>query len=133
MKEFTIIRDHMNEAPTTGQLFMPNDLSFYTLEDPWLDNAKEISCIPTGVYRCILSTSARFNRVMPEILGVPGRTGIRVHGGNTVADTEGCVLLGMSMIAGPELRSSQQALGFFAKWLRKALTEGSVYCEVTSG
>ena len=132
MKEFAITRDHMNDTPTTGQLFMPDGISLYTLEDPWLENAKGISCIPTGVYRCILSTSARFNRVMPELLAVPGRTGIRIHGGNTVADTEGCPLVGMSMVAGPELRSSQKALGFFTKWLKKALAEGSVYCEVTS-
>ena len=36
----------------------------------------------------------RFQKLMPLIEGVPGFTGVRIHGGNTHLNTEGCPLLG---------------------------------------
>lgn len=52
------------------------------------------TAIPRGRYDVVLSYSNRFKRIMPEVLGVPGFTAIRIHGGNTHEDTEGCPLLG---------------------------------------
>ena len=120
----------MDATPTTGTLYCPPDLNLHTLEDPWLENAPNVSCIPLGTYDCIMSMSARFGKMMPQLLNVPGRTGIRIHGGNTDADTEGCILLGIEA-SGPTLRFSQQALGYFVPWLEQSLGEGSVSCEVT--
>lgn len=50
--------------------------------------------IPTGRYRIVISYSPRFKRYLPEILNVPGYEGIRIHAGNTAADTDGCLLPG---------------------------------------
>lgn len=52
------------------------------------------TAIPRGRYEVVMSYSNRFKRIMPEVLGVPGFTAIRIHGGNTHEDTEGCPLLG---------------------------------------
>ena len=54
------------------------------------------TAIPSGTYKVVLSRSTRFKRVLPEILNVPGFSGIRIHPGNHSGDTEGCLLPGVS-------------------------------------
>lgn len=75
------------------------DLSFghfkaKTLERPWKNNQSNISCIPTGTYKCTYSFSPKFMKWTYEIKNVPKRSGIRVHSGNYFFDIQGCVLLG---------------------------------------
>ena len=52
------------------------------------------TCIPNGTYTVVLSYSNRFKRVLPELLDVPHFLGIRMHAGNSSADSSGCVILG---------------------------------------
>ena len=65
------------------------------LEDVGIEaKVKGKTAIPRGRYEVVMTYSNRFHRMMPEVLGVPGFTAIRIHGGNTHEDTEGCPLLG---------------------------------------
>jgi hypothetical protein len=50
--------------------------------------------IPSGEYSVEMTYSPHFQRMMPLVDGVPGRSAIRVHPGNTVLDTDGCILVG---------------------------------------
>jgi hypothetical protein len=52
------------------------------------------TAIPAGRYRIVISYSNKFQKYLPEIIGVKGYEGIRIHSGNTAADTEGCLLTG---------------------------------------
>lgn len=52
------------------------------------------TAIPAGRYETVVTYSNRFKRLLPLLIGVPDFEGIRVHEGNTVADTDGCILLG---------------------------------------
>lgn len=67
------------------------------------------TAIPVGMYRVALQTSGRFGPNTLTLLDVPGFVGIRIHGGNTDADTEGCLLPG-SRNSEDTVASSQVAL-----------------------
>lgn len=52
------------------------------------------TAIPAGRYEVVLTYSNRFKRTLPLLLKVPQFDAIRIHGGNTESDTEGCILIG---------------------------------------
>ncbi len=64
-----------------------------TLERPWLENRRSVSCIPTGHYLCKRVDSPKFGDTF-EITNVPERSHILFHRGNLADDTHGCVLVG---------------------------------------
>lgn len=53
-----------------------------------------VTAIPTGKYKVSMTFSPKYKREMPHVMNVKGFTGIRIHSGNTAADSEGCILLG---------------------------------------
>jgi hypothetical protein len=52
------------------------------------------TAIPSGTYEIIVDFSNRFQKEMCHILNVPSFTGIRIHSGETISDTDGCLLVG---------------------------------------
>ena len=99
--EIKLIRESFGDTFTEGKLLIDNVFECYTVED--IDRRMEDdltvkvngkTAIPRGRYELVLSMSNRFKKVLPEILNVPGFTGIRVHSGNSSIDTDGCIILG---------------------------------------
>lgn len=98
-----VLREPTVEGTTFGSLYIDGHRFCDTLEDPIREVAgvpvekwkiKGETAIPAGAYPLVLSQSLRFARLLPEVLNVPGFVGIRIHAGNTIADTEGCLLVG---------------------------------------
>lgn len=108
MQLFKVIReptrvpkDSSREKFTLGKMYR-NGVKFCETcedEDRHLEanpnaKVKGLTAIPRGRYKLTTSFSHRFKKVLPEVLNVPGFTGVRIHGGNRAEDSEGCVLAG---------------------------------------
>ena len=92
-----LIRDPSTPQGTTGSLYSDDGtLLCYTMERPWLDNAPDVSCIPTGTYPVIRHNSPSHPQTW-EITNVPNRAGILIHNGNVDFQSEGCILVGDSI------------------------------------
>jgi hypothetical protein len=86
-----------------------------TLEPTWRDyehgayKIKGRSAIPEGRYAVVISWSPKFKAWLPILLGGPEFNkqwqGIRIHAGNTVKDTQGCILVGRNQRVGEVLES----------------------------
>lgn len=103
--ECLLLRDVSTDTFTLGQWYFNNKIVGYTCEDRdrYLERGGEKvpkqTAIPRGYYRITVTFSNRFQKELPLIMDVPQFSGIRVHGGNTNEDTEGCPLLGLKRTA----------------------------------
>lgn len=99
-----------------------------TCERPWVNNETSVSCIPTGRYLCTRIRSPHFGETF-EVTGVPGRTHILFHKGNTTDDTEGCILVAEEFSGTfdrPIVVSSQRGFGELMELL-KDVNEFTLY------
>ena len=92
-----LIRDTFSDKSTIGELFINGERFCDTLENPWLDNQRNISCIPEGEYPVRLRLareSATREYLHLLVQDVPNRDYILFHRGNFPKDTSGCILVG---------------------------------------
>lgn len=95
--ELTLNRIFLGSSATIGELLVNDKHLCDTLEDRVRPEGEKIygkTAIPEGTYEMVLSYSPRFKKILPEILNVPNFTGIRIHCGNSSADSSGCILVG---------------------------------------
>jgi len=107
---------------TIGKLYIDGVYHCFTLEDKVREGEKvqNETAIPYGIYNVIIDISTRFNRLMPHVLNVPGFEGIRIHTGNTDADTEGCILVGTTWAGKDFIGNSKFAFDPFFEKLKAA-------------
>ena len=92
-----LLRDTFTDESTIGELFLNGERFCDTLELPYRDNQKSISCIPTGEYKVRLRLpreSATRHYIHLLVKDVKDRSHILFHRGNTAKDTRGCILVG---------------------------------------
>lgn len=126
---------------TIGALSIDGDFECWVLEDPVREvpgkpvadwKIKGETAIPYGTYAVQITQSQRFGRLLPLLIAVPGFDGIRMHAGNTVLDTEGCVLVGTDRYA-RMLGRSRMALDALIPKIDRALKQGGVTIEIYQG
>ena len=96
-------RERTRNGATFGTLAIEGEHFCLTLEDAVRElhdrpvaewKVPGSTAIPEGTYRVTMELSTRFGPATLTLNAVPGFTSIRIHGGNTTEDTEGCILVG---------------------------------------
>lgn len=113
-----------------GDLYVDGIWECQTLEDvPRAVKVAGQTAIPSGRYRVVIDFSERFQTFLPRLLDVPGFDGIRIHAGNTAADTAGCILVGR-VRDGARILGSRIALGGLMEKIREGLRVSEVWINV---
>ena len=101
MNRFTldILRSVYGKKQTLGSFTLLDDNNpvfyGYSLELPWKDNERGVSCIPVGEYLSIRHKSPKHGWSF-WLQDVPNRSEILIHKGNFYSDLLGCIALGSS-------------------------------------
>jgi hypothetical protein len=119
---------------TIGTLYVDGKAECFTCEDVTRPNGEKVygeTAIPSGVYNVVVTPSNRFKRDLPLVENVPGFQGIRIHPGNTAADTDGCILVGKGKM--PDgVSHSREAFDALFRKIKESLGAGEkVTLEVT--
>jgi hypothetical protein len=132
---------------TIGRLYVNRVYFCDTLEDADLlyfgkSKIKGKTAIPTGRYEVLLNKySPTFgkkdpyrelaNGCVPLLKDVPGFSGVRIHIGNTVDDTDGCLLVGMNTIVGKLTKSKKTYVLLWNTYFAEAKKRGErVYINI---
>jgi hypothetical protein len=84
---------------TTGVLSIGNEFMTNTMELPWLNNGRNISCIPEGMYEVIKQKATQTRPYdFFRLMFVPDRSGILIHRITYVKDLRGCIGVGREWI-----------------------------------
>lgn len=139
--ELTLNRIERTENSTIGELKINGIWECWILEDkdrglrqdlPFKDAQKVYgkTCIPSGRYEVIISWSNRFKRQLPLLMKVPGYEGIRMHPGNSEADTLGCLLPGQTKSV-DFVGASRAAFAVLFVKLQHAMDKEKVFISIT--
>lgn len=139
--KITLKRIALKDTYTIGKLYIDGEYFCDTLEDKVRDlnkngvfdnGEKKIygeTAIPYGTYNVKWTYSNKFKKYMPLIENVPSFAGIRIHSGNTNADTQGCVLVGENKAVGKVL-NSKNTVNKLYPIIEKACKNGGVTIEI---
>lgn len=68
-----------------------------------------ITAIPAGRYEITITMSPKFKKMLMLLNDVPGYEGVRIHGGNTAENTDGCLITG-NKVNNSTVENSQNCL-----------------------
>jgi len=141
--DFVLQRKYFNEKNTIGELKLGEKV-FPILEDKdrGLTSEMELSliksvkvfgntCIPYGRYQVKWTLSPRMKKYTLELIGVKGFSGIRVHSGNTDADSLGCLLPGSTTDKKTKVSESRKAVKEIESVIVPLLEKEDVYFVIT--
>jgi hypothetical protein len=96
MRDLDLTRFCYAPNATFGSMIV-DGIRLFTIENPWLDNRRGVSCIPEGEYVCRPRHFHRGDYPAIEILDIPDRSHILFHKANVADDVNGCIGVGVSL------------------------------------
>lgn len=121
--QIVIDRKKFEDKQTLGRLSVIDKgerlFGCHTLELPWKDNRRCVSCIPAGEYQVKKRVSKKFGEHF-HITNVKDRSFILIHKGNYHTQILGCVLVGVGLkdINGDGYRDVTNSTGALNRLLR---------------
>ena len=128
--ELRLKRIALRSEYTIGKLYVDGEYVCDTIEDTVRDLDKDgkfangevkihgKTAIPYGRYEITMkvkspkysnfskySWAKKYDGYLPRLLNVPHFDGVLIHAGNTAADTEGCLLVGLNKVVGKVIDS----------------------------
>lgn len=104
MGYYKLIRDYTQGRAVTGKLYRTSH--YYNNRTQKMTERLHFICntlenkdymIPALVYRVQVTKSPKFKRLLPEVVQVPQRIGIRFHRGTRPEHSQGCILIAPDM------------------------------------
>jgi hypothetical protein len=136
-----MVRDDCTDKRTLGTMTFPDGYVCQTLEDPVRPEGVKVqgdTAIGSGTYRVTITRSKRFQKMLPLLNNVPGFGGVRIHPGNGIGDTAGCVLVGtqrgtFSEGADQTIVRSKEAMEQVQRRIAAAIAHGEqVYLDIVT-
>jgi len=116
-----LVRISKSDSNTIGFIQF-GDACCLTIEPPWKDNQVGISSIPTGTYMIKHGMYNAGGYPAYELVGVEGRTQIKIHAANKASQLQGCIALGQEiavMDGEVAVTSSRYSLDLFMEYMDK--------------
>lgn len=141
--EITLKRTVFTEESTVGEILINGVFQCFCIEDkdrgltqsmPLTEVTSKkiygVTAIPYGRYEVAITFSNRMQKYLPILIGVPAFDGIRIHGGNTAADSLGCILPGNKKSANMVSESKLAFADLFAK-MKAVEKKEKIYITIT--
>lgn len=128
-------RKTLGPVATLGELWIDGVFECFTLEDKVRPPGIKIfgeTAIPEGTYKVEITYSPKFQADMPLLDNVPMFEAVRIHWGNAVSDTDGCILVGQSIVNPEFIGASRAAFESFFPKLEAGLRDGPVQIVISN-
>ena len=138
-----IVREDSIQDKTPGRFLCNGSFWAYSLEDlvrPKGQFVDDKTAIDFGRYELTMSYSNRFKMQMPLILNLQKASppilfhgvdvslcGLRIHGGNTAEDSEGCPMMGSRKVPFGDCKKINAD---FRTWLTRSIKSQKVFLEI---
>lgn len=146
--ELKLDRKFKKETYTIGKLYVNGVLFCDTVEDRDRGLTQSMSeaeikkikvygqtAIPTGTYEVKMTYSPKFSKnswgkkysgKVPQVIGVKGFEGIRIHPGSNELQTSGCILPGKNLVKGKVLNSVEYYYKLIDNYILPAVNKGEI-------
>lgn len=139
--QLLLLRQQSDKHRTHGDLFLDGDWECFTLEDvvradpdaSTQENEAKIpgeTAIPAGIYELELVDSPHFGPDTISLKRVPGYVDVRIHAGNTEADTRGCLIVGQARADASVLHSRAALAELKAKVVPRLKAGEKMFIEI---